>query len=93
MSLVRARRRRTAARRPRARQGQGHQRRTLGDYHFEASPSTSVTRNSEATRIAALRAAERRREGSALLRTLACVAAHASSMERHENRPSVIVIL
>jgi len=50
MSLVRARRRRTAARRPRARQGQGHQGRTLGDYHFEASPSTSVTRNSEATR-------------------------------------------
>jgi len=52
MSLVRARRRRTAARRPRARQGQGHQGRTLGDYHFEASPSTSVTRNSEATRHA-----------------------------------------
>ena len=51
MSLVRARRRRTAARRPRARQGQGHQGRTLGDYHFEASPSTSVTRNSEATRV------------------------------------------
>ena len=58
MSLVRARRRRTAARRPRARQGQGHQGRTLGDYHFEASPSTSVTRNSEATRFEALHAAE-----------------------------------
>jgi hypothetical protein len=50
MSLVRASRRRIHARRPRARQGQEDQGRTLGDHHSEASPPTSVTRNSEATR-------------------------------------------
>jgi hypothetical protein len=50
MSLTRARRRRRT-RRPRARQGPGHQGRTVGDHHFEASPLTSVTRNFEATRV------------------------------------------
>ena len=51
MSLVRARRRRIHVRRPGARQGPGHPRRSLGDHHSEASPPTSVTRNYEATRI------------------------------------------
>src|SRR5579884_3809513 len=50
MSLVRGRRRRIRARRPRAGQRQGHQGRMLGDHHYEASPPTSVTRNYEATR-------------------------------------------
>lgn len=60
MSLVRSRRRRNQARRPRARQGQGPQERTLGVHHFEASPPTSVSRNYEATREhAAARGARR----------------------------------
>jgi hypothetical protein len=52
MSLVRARRRHTAARRPRARQSQGHPGRKLGDHHSDALPPTSVTRTFEATRDA-----------------------------------------
>lgn len=54
MSLVRSRRRRMRARRPRARPGQGPHRQTLGNAHSEASPLTSVRRNYEATRTALL---------------------------------------
>lgn len=50
MSLVRERRRGFRTRRTRARQGQRHQGRALGDHHFEASPLTSVTGTFEAAR-------------------------------------------
>lgn len=67
MSLVRARRRRHGARRPRARQGQAPQGRSLGDHHFEASPPTSVTGTFEATRARAAQSADESRPADRLL--------------------------